>query len=181
MGDDFKIGLIENFNCEIEGTEISDISKIIKEMINIKSSKIDLVCKKSRTYDIAEKINLNNFTSTPAEKIKKYHIDACDVIEDAINCLEELEAFISADLYDYYWEVYTNILISLKINIHDEEKIKENVDDIYSGIIDKIYKELFLRKKTDIPLNKIITYISAITAYVFYKCKFLIPVEKCKY
>lgn len=181
MGDVFSIESIENFRYEIEETEISDVSKIIKEMIKIKSSKVGLVCKKSRPYDIEEKINLNQFTNTPAEKIKKYHIDAYDIIDDAINCLEELDACISGDLYDYYWEIYTNILIYLEIDINDENKITENVDKIYSSITDNIYKGLFSGKKTDLALNKIITYIGAITAYVFYKCKFLIPVEKCKY
>lgn len=177
MGDEFNIDKVQNLICEIQEAELSDVSKIIKEMISIKNNNKSLSKKKTKPYDIVEKLELNNISKNISVKVKKYHIDSYDIIDEAINCLSEYEASIRGDLYDYYWDVYIDILIELKIDNEDYEKIKKNVDDIYLTILDKIKTQLFIGKKSDIPTNKIITYIGAITSYVFYNCKFLIPIE----
>lgn len=177
MGDEFNINKVDNIICNMQETEISDVGRIIKEMISIKNDNQSLSKKKIKPYDIVEKIELNKISKNIATKIKRYHIDSYDIIDEAINCLSEYEASIRGDLYDYYWDVYMDILIDLKIDSEDCEAITEQVDDIYLSVLNKINKQLFIGKKTDIPYNKIITYIGAITSYVFYKCKFLIPIE----
>lgn len=176
MSDIFHIENVEKF-CNIQEIEISDISKIIKEMISIKNNVNHKSQKRTKPYDVVDKIKLNQFSDNYKEKIKKHHIDSFDIVEDAVSCLTGLEASIRNDLFDYYWEVYTGILIELDINISDEESIKEKVDTIYLLLNEKIYEQLFAGKKSDIEINKRITYINAITAYVFYKCKILIPIE----
>lgn len=65
----------------------------------------------------------------------------------------------------------------MQIDATDYMKIKQYSTEIYNLIIKKINSELFDGKRSDIPANKKVTYIGAITAYVFYKCKFLIPIE----
>jgi len=177
MGDEFHIDKIEEFICDILPTEISDISKIIKEMISIKNARSSIIAKKNKTYDINDKIQLNNISNNIASKIRKYHIDSYDIIDDAINCLQEHEFSIRQDLYDYYWDIYIDVLIDFDIDNEDEKKIREKVNKIYLILLEKIREELFNGKKSDIPTNKIVTYIGSITAYVFYKCKFLIPIE----
>ncbi len=177
MSDEFNIENIETFINAVSETEISDISKIIKKMIDLKNDGKRSITKKSKPYDILDKIKLNNFSKIFEMKIKKYHIEAHDVVEDAIMCLEELEACIQNDLFDYYWEVYTDVLYIKGIDIEDQENIKENADNIYLNVQQKILKDIFCGKVSDISSNKKLTYISAITAYVFYKCKFLIPIE----
>ncbi|MGG7175516.1 hypothetical protein ACQPV1_19780 [Clostridium neonatale] len=177
MGDEFHIDNIEEFNCDILPVEISDVSKIIKEMISIKNSGKSISGKKKKSYDINDKIKLNNISSNIASKIIKYHLESYDIIDDAISCLQEQEFSIREDLYDYYWEVYIDILIEYDIDNKDIERVKETSNNIYSALLKKIKSELFNGKKSDIPTNKVVTYIGAITAYVFYKCKFLIPVE----
>lgn len=177
MGDEFHIDNIEEFMLDILPAEISDISKIIKEMISIKNTGNSISIKKKKTYDIDDKILLNNISSNIALKIRKYHLDSYDIIDDAINCLQEQELSIRKDLYDYYWDIYIDILIDFDIDNEDKDAIKERSNKIYLSLLEKIKNELFDGKKSDIPTNKIITYIGAITAYVFYKCKFLIPIE----
>ena len=88
---------------------------------------------------------------------------------------------IRDDLYDYYWDVYIDILIELGIDDDDYEKIRDSVDEIYLEILKKTNDQIFIGKKSDIPTNKRVTYIGAITSYVFYKCKFLIPIESSNY
>lgn len=177
MGDEFHIDKIQEFVCDILPIEISDISKIIKEMISIKNTGNSVSTKKKKAYDINDKIKLNNISSNIASKIRKYHLDSYDIIDDAINCLQEHEFSIRQDLYDYYWDIYIDILIQFDIDNEDEKKVREKSGKIYLILLEKIKEELFNGRKSDIPTNKIVTYISAITAYVFYKCKFLIPIE----
>jgi hypothetical protein len=177
MGDEFFVENIETFVNAVSETEISDISKVIKKMIDLKNDGKSSITKKSKPYDILDKIKLNNFSKIFEIKIKKYHIEAYDVVDDAIMCLEDFDACIQNDLFDYYWEVYADILYIKGIDIEDQEKIKENADNIYLNVQQKILKDIFGGKESDIPSNKKITYISAITSYVFYKCKFLIPIE----
>lgn len=181
MGDEFNIDKIENLICNVQETELSDISRIIKEMISIKNSQHKPVEKKKRSYDIVEKINLNNISKNIASKIKKYHIDSYDIVDEALKCLSEYDMSIRDDLYDYYWDVYIDILIELGIDDDDYEKIKESVDEIYLEVLKKTNGQIFIGKKSDIPTNKRVTYIGAITSYVFYKCKFLIPIENSNY
>lgn len=173
----YNVQTIEKFissECEIE---ISDISIIIKSMISMKSDKEYIPSKKSKPYNILDKVNINDLSKNNKIKIKKYHDDNFDLIEDALDCIQEYEACIRKDLFDYYWDVYWRVLETLNIEYDDVENIKKNSDDIYSRININIKKEVFDGKKTDISSNKIVTYVEAITAYVFYRCKFLIPIE----
>lgn len=181
MGDEFNIDKVESLICTVQEAELSDISKIIKEMITIKNSKHKPGEKKKKPYNIVEKINLNNISKSVASKIKKYHIDSYDIVDEALKCISEYDISIKEDLYDYYWDVYMDILIELGIDDDDYEKIKENVDNIYMEILRKTNNQIFIGKKSDIPTNKKVTYIGAITSYVFYKCKFLIPIENLSY
>ena len=178
MSDTFNIEYIDKFVDNIPQTEISDISKIIKEMIDIKNGRTRDKYKKSKLYDIDDKTSLNQFSNNLGVKIKRQHIDSYDLVDDAINCIEEFEASIRSDLYDYYWEAYVDVLIDMDISIEDEESIKSNSDKIYSNLLIKIDKQIFAEKKSLIETNKKITYLNAISAYVFYECKFLIPIER---
>jgi len=178
MGDNFSIETIQNFvTSTAQLTEISDISKIIKAMVNIKNDITREKHKKIKPYDIDDKTSLNQFTVNLCAKIKRHHIESYDVVDDAINCIEEVEAAIRSDLYDYYWEIYIDILNDMDIDINDEECVKNSSDKIYSKLIRIIYDQIFVGKNSDIETNKKTTYLSAITAYVFYECKFLIPIE----
>lgn len=175
--DTFNIETIEKLiasECEIE---ISDISTIIKSMISMKSDKEYTPSKKYKPYNILDKVNINDLSKNNRVKIKKYHDDNFDLIEDSLDCIQEYEACIKKDLFDYYWDVYWRVLEKLNIEYDDIENIRKNSDEIYLLINNNIKKEVFDGKKTDISSNKIVTYVEAITAYVFYKCKFLIPIE----
>lgn len=169
---------VEDLSLEIQLVEISDISKIIKEMINIKNTRNKKICKRGKPYTVVEKIQLNELSGNISAKIRKYHDESFDVIDESICCLSEYERCIRDDLYDYYWETYMDTLIKLEIDSEDVDKIKQHSNNIYLDLSENIKKELFDGKKSDIPSNKIVTYIGAITAYVFYQCKFLIPIEK---
>ncbi|GEM_PF-6780622 len=181
MGDEFNIDKVDNLICNVQESEVSDISKVIKEMISIKNAEHKPIEKKKRPYDILEKIKLNNISRNIASKIKKYHIDSYDIVDEALKYLSEYDMSIKEDLYDYYWDLYIDILIEFGIDDDDYEMIKEKVNDIYSEIMKKIDNQIFIGKKSDIPTNKKVTYVGAITSYVFYKCKFLIPIETVSY
>jgi len=177
MGDNFNIDNIEKFHTDFLSMEISDISKIIKKMIDIKNNIDREKKKRKRAYDINDKNLLNKFTENLNEKIKKYHVDTYDLVDESLDCIEEFEASIRSDLYDYYWDVYIDLLIDLDIDFKDKNSIKENSDKIYSKVIEKVYNQIFDGKRSEIETNKRITYLNSITAYVFYKCKFLVPIE----
>ncbi len=176
MAEEINIGKVDNF-VSIEVTEISDISKIIQQMIEIKNSENRKSKKKIKPYSVDDKIELNGLSSNTATLIRKYHIEAYDIVEDAITCLSEYEPCIRNDLFDYYYECYIEVLEELKISCRDDISIKKSSDEIYKSILDKVRENIYIYKKSDVPENKQKTYISAITAYVFYKCKFLIPIE----
>jgi hypothetical protein len=178
MGDSFNIQKISSFkNFEITMSEVSDVSDIIKQMIVIKNDKTRVIKKQTLSYSIEDKITLNNIPKSLAELIKKKHIDAYDIVEEAIKSLEEFNACLREDLYDFYYETYINILIDMQLESDDFSQIKEKSGNLYMQLNNVIKNELFEGKASSIPENKINTYISAITSYVFYKCKFLIPIE----
>lgn len=177
MSDTYNIQKIEDFRAELPPMEISDISKIIRTMITMKNDLNRVKTKKSKPYDIEEKSILNKFTDNLQAKIKKYHIESYDLVDEAVSCIEEIEASIRSDLYDYYWEIYTGILTDIGININDYENIKNNSDKIYSNLLIKIDKQIFGGRYSSIETNKKITYLNAITSHVFYNCKFLISIE----
>jgi hypothetical protein len=170
----------EEFNLEIEIAEISDISKIIKTMINIKNNPNKKINRMKRTYTVIDKIELNNLSKNIGHKIKRHHDDSFDIIEDAISCLADYEKCIRDDLFGFYEEVYIDTLIEFEIEIDDFENIRKNSTMIYRNILERTRKYIFEGVESKIPLDKRLTYISAITAYVFYKCKFLVPFDKDK-
>ena len=153
MGDNFNINNVEQLINNSPLNEISDISKIIKEMINIKSDSDRVIKKRTRPYDVCDKVKLNEFTNNLQERIKKYHIESYDVVDDAINCIEEYEATIKGDLFDYYWDVYLDVLTDLSINVTDLEEIKSISDKIYISIINKIDSQIFSGRNSDIETN----------------------------
>lgn len=180
MGDNFTIGSIENFNNgEIPLLDISDVSKIISKMIDIKRIKKPYTFKKaSLSYSIYDKIKLNEISKNLGVKIVRYHNNEFDLIEDALESLESTDPIIRKDLFNYYEDVYIDILSELGIDYDNTSDIKLSSDRIYNSLISNIYENLFKDKKLDIELNKRMTYLESITAYVFYHCKFLIPLEK---
>lgn len=177
MPEEFNIEYVEKF-LNIEDIEISDISRIIQQMLEIKSVNDNPSKKKTQPYSIDDKIALNGISSNLAVLIEKYHVESYHIVEEAIACLTAYEPCIAKDLYDYYFEKYIEVLDEKQIKYTDLAKIQVNSDDIYKSIVIKIKEQIYMHKKSEIPINKQQTYISAITAYVFYKCKFLIPIEK---
>lgn len=178
MGDSFSINTIQTFkHQELTMNEVSDVSDIIKEMIKIKNDRTRIVKKQTLSYSIQDKIVLNNIPKNLAELITKKHVDVYDIVEEAVKNLEEFDACLREDLYDFYYEVYIKLLIEMEIESDDIIKIQEISGILYTQLNQAIKEELFEGKVSPIPENKISTYISAITAYVFYKCKFLIPIE----
>lgn len=177
MSDTFNIGTVEQFSNLLPLSELSDISKIIKEMIIIKNDINRVKTKRTLPYDITDKMRLNRITSNMSLKIKKYHLDYYDVVDDALNCIEEYEPSIKSDMYDYYWEVYLTVITDLGIDYEDKEKILDNSEIIFQKIIECIDTQLFIGRQSGIETNKKITYLNAITSYVFYECKILIPVQ----
>lgn len=175
--DNFKIENIEKFINQDLDDEISDISAIIKSMILLKNNKEFTPIKRSRPYSVEDKIKLNNLDKNTAKKIEKYHNEKFDLIGDSIDLLSEFEYSITDDLYDFYEDTYLEVLDELGIECDNEESIKQNSEKIYKLIIKSVMAFLYDGKKSDIPSNKRKTYIEAITAYVFYKCRFLIPIE----
>ena len=175
--DRFDIGVVEKFiNRELED-EISDITKVIKSMIKIKDNKDYVTIKRYRPYSIEDKIKLNRLSTNTATKITKYHNENFDLIDEAIDLLSSYEYSIIEDLFDFYESIYIDVLDELEIDCDNNEDIKVNSNKIYKIMTKEIREQIYEGKKTDIPSNKIKTYIESITAYVFYKCRFLIPIE----
>lgn len=176
--DRFDIGVVEKFINRELGDEISDITKVIKYMIKIKDNKEYVTIKKRyRPYSVEDKIKLNKLSTNIATKITKYHNENFDLIDEAIDLLSSYEYSIIEDLFDFYESIYIDILDDLDIDCDNNEDIKVNSNKIYKTMTKEIREQIYEGKKTDIPSNKIKTYIEAITAYVFYKCRFLIPIE----
>ena len=178
MSDIFNINKVDQFIENAPIRELSDISKIIRKMISIKNDITRNRQIKTKPYDINDKISLNQFSQNLSIKIKRYHINEYDIVDEAVECIEDLEAAIKSDLYDYYWNVYMDVLSDLNINIEEEVQIKNASDEIYLNMISKINDQIFVGKQSEIETNKRFTYLDAITSYVFYKCKFLIAIEE---
>ncbi len=175
------IGLFDNsktINLNLYKEELSNISKIIKEMIKIKNEINREIKKRRKVYTIEDKLSLNQISSTLGVGIKKHHIQDYSLIDEVITNIEEFEAAIKTELFDYYFDKYIYILINKEIDINDESTIKINSDIIYLELIDSIEKDIFENKSSSIEIDKRKTYLNSITAYVFYECKFLIPIKE---
>lgn len=175
--DNYSISNIEKFINQELGHEISDISSIIKSMIILKNNQEYKPIKRKRPYSVEDKIKLNKLDKNITRKIVKYHNEKFDLIGEAIDILSEYEYSITDDLFDFYEDSYIDVLDELKIECDDENTIKNNSTEIYKNMVNNVIEYLYDGKKTDIQSNKIKTYVEGITAYVFYKCIFLIPIE----
>ncbi|MGD1818013.1 MAG: hypothetical protein ACPKNR_13350 [Pleomorphochaeta sp.] len=175
------VGLFDNsktININLYKEGLSDVSKIIKEMIKIKNETNRKINKRRKVYTIEDKLSLNQISSTLGFSITKHHIKDYSLVDEVITNIEEFEAAIKTDLFDYYFDKYINILIDKEIDINDESTIKINSDIIYIELIDSIEKDIFENKFSSIEIDKRKTYLNSITAYVFYECKFLIPIKE---
>lgn len=176
MPDTFHINNVDKMINMLPEIEMSDISKIIVRMIEIKNDVNRKKSIKKKPYSIDDKISLNCLSNNLRYKVLNAHIGSYDIVDDAVTCIGEMESSIRSDLYDYYWETYVDVLSEMRIDFDDQEAIKSQSDKIYMRLIEIIENQIFEGKQTGIETNKKVTYLNAITAYTFYKCKFLIPV-----
>lgn len=115
-----------------------------------------------------------------AERIKHYYLNDYYLVDKAIEVNEKFDASIRSELFNYYWTIYNDILIEIKIDISKIENIQKKSDKIYLKMLEVITIDIFENRNLSIPIERRKTYLNAITAYVFYNCKFLIPIEEEK-
>ncbi|EEA85997.1 hypothetical protein [Peptacetobacter hiranonis] len=157
--------------------EYSDVSKIIKTMISRRSER-KIEEKPRKSYSICDKMEFNNLTGNITYKIENLHIYKFDLVVDVIESLEEFETEIRSELFEYYWSIYLEVLDKFSIDLKDYAKIREHSSKIYLEIQQYIESDLYSLKNCNIAKNKLKTYSEAITAFVFYSCKFLLPVSE---
>lgn len=180
MGDNINTGDIGVFNNNHSApNETSNIGKVIRKMIKIHTSNSSITRKKSinRPYELEEKIKINEINNTNSFLINKYVDSDYIVVDQAIDCIEEVEPLSKRFLFDFYSQIYFDILREKNIDISNEDSIRQNSNEIYLSVEQRVFETVFSGKQssTSVECNKI--YSSAITAYVFYSCKFLIPVK----
>lgn len=179
LQDIFKIKKVNNIiNNITQNDEISDISKIIDKMISINKSKKKIKREKNIIpYSICDKIELNKLRKNLEYKIVKYHNEIFDLIEDSLQCLESTEPSIRDNLFAYYESIYIDILDRYDLDYDKENKILPFSNKIYDELLSHIYDELFKDKCLGLERDRVKVYLESITAYVFYHCKFLIPIS----
>lgn len=157
--------------------EYSDVSKIIKAMIS-RGSEQKIEEKPRKSYNICDKMEFNNLTGNIIYRIEELHIYKFDLVEDVIESLEEFETEIRDYLFDYYWSVYIRVLDKFSIDLKDHDEIRKHSSEIYLEIQQYIESDLYSLKNCNVAKNRLKTYSEAITAFVFYSCKFLLPVSE---
>lgn len=151
-------------------------SKVINYIISNKKINNNLV-KHNISYTISDKCEKNYIDGKFKERIiitfDKYYYNLDSFFEDYIN----FDYAIYDRISNYYSDIYLKVLIDNDINFNDLNAILDNSIFIFSSINEQIQNTLFNNKVLRTSYEDSKEYIMALTTYVFYKCKFLIPME----
>ncbi len=178
MSNNFNIKEIKNFNTDIK-LENSLIGDLIKRILIIEKSKTNIKSSKKEPYTIEEKIELNRFSEELSQDILEDHLFHYSNVEEAVVIETENNDFRTLNhLFNFYNKIYHNVIKKMSIKRNEFEKIRLNSDVIYENIEKEIYSLIFEGFISEIKEEQKIIYISAITAFVFYKCKILIPITE---
>lgn len=178
MSEKFNIEKIENFINTTNILDNSHIGSIIKKILEHKSQNNVVTTKNTIPYSIEDKIDLNNMTPTLGSLIISSWSLHFSTIDFTINTMAGVSSsIIIEEVFEFYKLKYVESLLELKIDVSDEPTIKKKSTDLFMKINVKV-KEIFTGKETDFSVEQLDIYVFAITVYVFYKCKILIPIKE---
>lgn len=150
-------------------------SSIIKEIIKIESSaKYESHLK---PYSIEDKIFKNNIDANTKEEIENLFYDYYDAIETALTTMSELDLAIKQRFLNIINSYYFEYLREHRIDINDEDKIKENSGDILYWIRTKVSIYVSNSSIESCDEESIPIYSLALVIYAFYKCRILLKVD----
>lgn len=152
------------------------LDKTIKFIISKEKIKNNLKVHRL-SYTILDKCDKNNIIGRFREMIinsfDKYYFNLDEYFEDYIN----LDYAIYDKISIFYSNIYLEVLNDNKLNNNDMTNILDNSTYIFLCINEKIQNILFSNKILKTSYEDAKEYIMALSVYVFYKCKFLIPME----
>ncbi len=165
----------------IDGEMKENIYEILDLVINfIIKAKISPVSgvKHTLAYEIADKCERNcingKFRNKIIESFENYYFDLDDFLENSI----DLDYALYDRITKFYVDAYNEVLDNEEIDYRDENDILDNSILIFQSLNEKIQNTLFNNNILTTSYEDSKEYIMALSTYVFYKCKFLLPVEE---
>lgn len=178
-----KYGLIQHngnlmHSKELKSSDKSIILEIISKIISVKSTKDYNFSNPFRPYNVEEKAFLNNLDDNLTERIKETLDDNFEIIMEVFEEMITLSPTIIQDVGTFYRDTYLTILSEKGISFKDKESIKKKSSELYMALNNRVFIEAQLDTVTSIGPEQLKIYLLSLTAVIFYKCKFLIPIGK---
>lgn len=161
----------------IETANISIIGKIIFNIA--KNQRINAETKEHfKAWTLEDKLKRNKISKALSEQIKD-SFDNYDYVLDALDDLRNEDYMVDEHLYSYYKKVYWEIINELFGDDYNNDDIIEKSSTIFRMVNQKVYEVIYkdYDKYEEATMEELELNLMAITATVFYQCKFLLPLE----
>ena len=160
----------------VPDVDINEVGQIIYAIVKNKKNKKKNI-KHIKAYSLADKLKRNEITGILYTKVVDFG-EEYDCVIEAIDNLSEIDINIPSKLYGIYEDVYNKVLSEMSINIGDIESIQSASEGIFDKIDKYIFDNYLLGENFGISNDRVRSNLFAITVAVFYKCKFLLPLEE---
>ncbi len=177
--DTFNIGNIEKFNNSSTLLDNSYIGKVIQEIVSLKSSNVEFDKANLLPYSIEDKLDINEINSTYRLLILETWARSYDSVEYSLKSISGIDdSRIFDEIFVFYRNIFLQVLIELRIDCDNTPEIKKNSCKIFQTVNERVKQNLFHGKEVKFKQEELDNYIFAITVYVFYRCKILIPITR---
>lgn len=149
---------------------------IINGVIKLNASE-GIVVKHEKPYSLENKMALNGIEGELKERISDSFYRSFDVIESAFEFLSQFNISIKTKFLTVMGGFYSEYLIRKGLSRQDSESIKKAAPDLLLWVEAKVVESMEEENGANCFKEELSAYSSALTAYAFYKCRILIPME----
>ena len=167
------------YDFQLSKTSLLDRSlfvSIINGVIKLNASE-GVVVKHEKPYSLEDKMALNGIEGELKERISDNFYRSFDVIESAFELLSQFNISIKTKFLTVMGGFYSEYLIRKGLSRQDSESIKKAAPDLLLWVEAKVVESMEEENGANCFKEELSAYSSALTAYAFYKCRILIPME----
>lgn len=128
-------------------------------------------------YTLENKLDRNRISGSLFDQIQDYMDDYFESIDKALDALVQKDVSIRNRFLNVMRGHYINVLEEKGISLSDDSDIADHSEEIFRTVTARIDEEIKRSSIQNVYVDEEGNYAMAITAYAFYQCRILIPVD----
>lgn len=136
-----------------------------------------VIVKHEKPYSFEDKIALNGIAGELKERMTGDFYLSFDAINSAFDVLSQFDVSVKTKFLTVIGNLYSEYLIRNGLGRDDVEKIRAAAPDIILWVEAKVAESMEEENGVDCYKEELPAYSSALTAYSFYNCRILMPME----